>query len=116
MAASGKRMGSEEFQAVVRDCVSSCKGSGYDLFDKFGDPCNPVTILLDRLKVPALWVQFWANVKATHTPMKEKLEEFLTANQVQVVQKLEEIYMTSNGSTAQMKKEMLEILKMTGQK
>ena len=103
-------MGEEQFKTLIRSCIADCKGSGYDLFDKFGDPCNPVTILLDRLKVPALWSRLWSNVKATHTPMREKLEEFLTANQVQVVQKLEEIYMTSNGSTLQMKKEMSKLL------
>ena len=102
-------MGEEQFKTLIRSCIADCKGSGYDLFDRFGDPCNPVTILLDRLKVPHQWVQLWASVKATHTPMKDKLEEFLSPEQVKLVQELEEIYMNFTGSSAQMKKEMRKI-------
>jgi hypothetical protein len=105
-----KRMGSEEFKTIIRGCISECRGSGYDLFDRFGEPCNPVTILLSKLKVPALFIGLWANVKATHTPMKDKLEEFLTAPQLSIIQEIEDVYMNSTGSTAQMKKEMRKIV------
>ena len=104
------KIGDLRFKRIIGETIAETTGSGYDLFDKFGEAKCPVLILLNKLGVHPAFVQLWANVKATHTPMKEKLEEFLTANQVQVVQKLEEIYMTSNGSTAQMKKEMSKLL------
>lgn len=115
MEINTKRMATEEFKTLIRGCISDCRGSGYDLFDRFGEPCNPITILLNRLKVPALWVRLWSNIKATHTPMKDKLEEFFTPSQVAIIQELEDVYMNSTGSTAQMKKEMRKICRITGQ-
>lgn len=47
--------------------------------------------------------------------MKDKLEEFFTPSQVAIIQELEDVYMNSTGSTAQMKKEMRKICRITGQ-
>lgn len=42
--------------------------------------------------------------------MKDKLEEFFTPSQVSIIQEIEDVYMNSTGSTAQMKKEMRKIV------
>lgn len=104
------KIGDLRFKRIIGETIAETTGGGYDLFDKFGGAKCPVLILLNKLGVPPAFLGLWANVKATHTPMKDKLEEFLTAPQLSIIQEIEDIYMNSTGSTAQMKKEMRKIV------
>lgn len=102
----------ETFTRYLREAIENCSGGFCDCFCKYtGEPVNPVTILLERLKVPTFWVRNWANVKATHTPMKDKLLEFLTPQQHLILVKIEEIYMNAKEIDEADREKMRKILK-----
>jgi hypothetical protein len=105
-----QKLDPETFRDFFEKSVNGCSGGFCDCFCPVtGEPVNPITIFLTHLKVPTFWVGLWSNVKATHTPMKDKLLEFLTPDQHKQLVRAEEIYINSKKITSKEKKKMLGI-------
>ena len=103
-------MEKERFQEIIADAIQRCRGGWCDTFCKItGEQICPITIILTTIQVPIEWIQFFGNIKATHTPMKQKLEEFFDEDQLDILIKIEDIYYKTKEVTVKQKEKMFRI-------
>ena len=93
---TGKAIDANSFRGHIEYAIENCYGGGYEVYDSYGYPCCPVTIFLERVKVPVAWTLYFSNIRATHSPVKDKLLEFVTPQQLGVLVKIEELYINCN--------------------
>jgi hypothetical protein len=105
-----QKLDPETFRKYFEKSVNECSGGSFDSFCPItGEPVNPITIFLTCLEVPPLWIRLWANIMATHCPMKDKLLEFLTPDQYNKLVRAEKIYVNCDVITSKDRKKMLGI-------